>query len=510
MRSLPIVLLATTAFVAPLSASAQSVDDAGAVELEDQVAGFVEDWFLTQPLVSYQWDGDLEAIVGGDSYILSIPPLRFQIDNDNHRDLPEVFGELPAFEATVTPLDNGWQLAEWSYPSPIVLFDPRDDDERVTIRYASEDNSVVIAPEYGVVMDADVAVNDITATLTDVPIPLTIEEITIASQTDESGEAPHTYDASSIVTFTDLDFDAGREGRVTLQSLELSGTTERQRFDLLADFEERLRGLDPESEEYVLAFIDILRETEGEKWLGEVDFNVALEEFAVATDDATGSIEAFVFGMTAEDLDEDVAQLGFRLEAIDFSSTDIPPEFFRVVPTHATLEIEAADTPIDAISQELYAVLGDAPSDEELFGPKGRRANVDAGMPDLRDFDPIVFFDIVMNSETQVIVEDLFIEAPIGYVTAEGTIDPDPQAAMQVVASIDLAIAGLPEMIAFAQETGGEAAQAAGLASALSAMGRDGVDEEGVAIKEFDLELTAAGQVLLNGNDMSAMMGMFQ
>jgi hypothetical protein len=50
----------------------------------------------------------------------------------------------------------------------------------------------------------------------------------------------------------------------------------------------------------------------------------------------------------------------------------------------------------------------------------------------------------------------------------------------------------------------------AGLASAIAAMGRDGTDDEGTAIKEFDFQLTADGQMLLNGNDLSAMLGMFQ
>jgi hypothetical protein len=129
---------------------------------------------------------------------------------------------------------------------------------------------------------------------------------------------------------------------------------------------------------------------------------------------------------------------------------------------------------------------------------------------DMSDLDPMAFLGIMMQSEVEVLLNDFLVEAPIGYVAAQGVIQPDPQAALQATADFNLQIAGLPDMIAFAQSMGGDSAQAAGFASLLAAMGRDATDAEGVAIKEFDLDLTPEGQVLLNGNDLSAMLGMFQ
>lgn len=510
MRLLSIATLMITAFLVPSIASSQTVDEAGAAVLEEQVSGVVEQLFVGATSLSYQFNGNVEASPSGDHYLLSIPSLEFEIGSNDDYDLPAVRGEVLALDAVVTPLANGWQRAEWDFPSPITLSDAQYGTGRVVVNFTSQNNDAVFAPEYHLILDGGFAFDDISVTGDEGIDLVTIDRFAVEVETDENSTAPNSYNSDARMTLSDLYYASDDRGVFSIGSIELSGATARQRLDLFAQMTEKLDGLDPDSDAYTIAFLDALRESAGEKWIGDASVQFELTELSLFLNDVFGSVTSLNVLMAARNLDQEVADLGFELDVVDFSYADMPREFVRVVPTHATLNLQAIDTPIDAISRELYAFLGDAPGEEELFGPKGRRAGAGVSTPDWQNFDPTALFDIVMNSDTQMIVEDLLVEAPIGYIAAEGTIDPDPQAMMQVVASIDLQIAGLPDMIAFAQDAGGDAAQAAALASALSAMGRDGVDEDGVAIKEFDLELTAGGQVLLNGNDMSAMMGMFQ
>ena len=409
----------------------------------------------------------------------------------------------------MTPLPNGWQRARWDFPSPIELVNPRNEDNTATITFTSDDNNVVIAPQYQMAVGGDIGLQEIVVTIPSNEARLAIDSLTVTIDTQDV-EGPDTFDSQSTFVLETLDLSVEDEVQMTLGALELGGTSARQRLDLFAELQEVLQGLDPEDEAFATAFVDVLRRHEGEKWIGDAGYTMTLRDFDLVSDDASASLGALDLSLSAEDLDAPSADLALIVNAQDFASPSVPPAFISVVPTNLRLDLSAADAPIEALSDEMYRVLGEAPSDEELYGPKGRRAGMGFSPDDMSDMDPMAFLGIMMQSEVEVLLNDFLVEAPIGYVAAQGTIQPDPQAAMQATADINLQIAGLPDMIAFAQSMGGDSAQAARFASLLAAMGRDATDAEGVAIKEFDLDLTPEGQVLLNGNDLSAMLGMFQ
>jgi hypothetical protein len=125
MRAPSLILLSTTAALIASGATAQTVDQAGADALEAQVPALVENVLQNAPDFSYSFNGPIEAVPAGESYELSIPMLRFEVDDD-------VRGEILPVEAIVTPLPNGWQRARWDFPSPIELVNPRNEDNTAT------------------------------------------------------------------------------------------------------------------------------------------------------------------------------------------------------------------------------------------------------------------------------------------------------------------------------------------------------------------------------------------
>ncbi|MFK7793572.1 MAG: hypothetical protein AB8B88_12990 [Devosiaceae bacterium] len=504
MRAYALALLTSTAVLFPLTSSAQSVNDEGARALEAQVPALMDTFLQSAPEVRYTFQGDVQAVPSGDSYSLSIPPIDFDFAG-------EAETTLSAFPVEVTPLENGWNRAEWDFPNSITVTNPRRASQQANITFSSEGNSMTVAPEYGMALQADYGFDDIRVTVSEGTGSLSIDDLQITVDSEQSGDGSDSYNSDTQLSVADVLVDVPDEDvRIELASLSMGGTSQRQRLDLFAILQETLSGLDPESEAFALAYIDVLRATADEKWIGAANFQSALEGLDVLAEGTGATVGLIEVALDAEGLDEAQAQLGLAMTAQDIASPELPAMFADVIPTFANLDLQAVDIPIQDLSQEAYGMLGEAPSDEDLFGPKGRRAGVGNPFANLQDVDPMVFLGLILNSDVQLLLQNVLVEAPIGYIAAQGVVDPDPQAAFQAVANIELDIAGLPEMIAFAQSMGGDAAQAAGLASALSAMGRDGTDEEGVAIKEFDLEVTSAGQVLLNGNDMSAMMGMFQ
>jgi hypothetical protein len=504
MRALTLTLLSTTGLLLASGVNAQSVDQAGADALEARVPAILDYFFQNAPDVRYAFGGDIQAVPNGDVYDLAIP--QTTIDADGDADIV-----IPAFAVEVTPQDDGWQRAEWRFPSPIVATNPRNSTDRADIAFTSADNVIVIAPEYSMAMQADIGLSDFRITIQGEEGTITVDDVALAVETEPSGTGEHSFDSETFAQIAGFQINIPSEQvLIAVESLEMGGSSARQRLDLFAALQERVQGIDPESEEFLIGFVDVLRANAGAKWIGDADYAMGLDELSFTIEDVSGSLGELGVTMAASDLDAPAAQLEIAMQASDIGTSDVPPQFAQLIPSQARIDLVAVDAPIEAFSDRIFGYLGEAPSDAELFGPKGRRAGVGNPMANLQNIDPMEFLGILMSSDVEVLLRDFLVEAPIGYVAAEGTVQPDPQAALQATADLNLQIAGLPEMIAFAQQMGGEAAEGAAFVSVLSAMGRDATDNDGQAIKEFDLELTQSGQVLLNGNDMSAMIGVFQ
>lgn len=508
MRSLPLrntalALLSTTAIIMTTGlASAQSVDEAGARALEAQVPAVLDYLFSSNPDIQYSFNGEVAATPDGDSYSVAIPGVTVNVGGDAD-------AEFPAFIADVTPQENGWQRTEWDFPGSITVTNPRSSSDRADITFTSDDNMMTFAPEYGMALISDVNISDVSVAVQGQEGTVTIDSMAMTVDTEPSGAGPHSFDSQTNLDANAFLIDIPQEEVfVEIGGIEVQGSSTRQRLDLFAILQERVQGVDPDTPAFAEAFLDTLREHGSEKWLGDAQYSMAMNDLAFTIEDVSGTLGSADMTMTAEGLDQPNAQLGLRFSMEDASSSDLPAQFAQIIPTISELDITAVDAPLEPILNEVYAALGQASAPE--VGLKGNRAGTGSVAGGLENLDPFALLGLLLESDALLEINSLFVEAPIGYIAANGTVDPDPRATFQAVADVSFHVAGLPEMISFAQRMGGEAAQAAGLASAIAAMGRDSTDSDGTAIKEFDVELTASGQVLLNGDDLSAMMGMFQ
>lgn len=503
MRSLSLALFSTTAIIMTTGlASAQDVDDAGARSLEAQVPAVLDYLFSNNPDIRYNFDGEVIAVPEGDSYRLTVPDLTVSVSNDAN-------ANFPGFAADVTPQENGWQRAEWDFPGSITLTNPRNTRDRADITFTSEGNMMTFAPEYGMALQADVSIEDLSVTVQGEEGVVTVDNLAMSVDSEPSGAGPNSYNSATHFETNAFLIDIPTEEvLIEVGGVEIQGTNTRQRLDLFAILQGRLQGIDQDSSAFAEALIEVLREHGNEKWMGDAQYSMELNDLAFTIEDVSGTLGSAGVTLVAEGLDQPNAQLGLRVAMDDTASPDLPGQFSDIIPSTAELDITAVDAPLEPILDEVYSALGQGGEPE--FGIKGRRAGTGNAGSGLEDLDPFALLGLLLESDALLEINTLFIEAPIGYIAADGTIDPEPAAAFQAVAEISLDIAGLPEMISFVQRMGGDAAQAAGLASAIAAMGRDGTDDDGTAIKEFDFQLTASGQMLLNGNDLSAMIGMFQ
>lgn len=486
--------------IAPVPVAAQQIDAAGAEALEMDVEGVLDFLLQGAPNLQRKFAGDLEALPDGDGYTVLIPELILESERD-------FMGTLPAFEARVTPLPNGWQEAIFQLTAPFLATNPKG-DETVTLDFESDVNTLVIAREFASVLNGDVGFSNITATVEGQGVVARVDRLEATTQTDQVGDNPNLFDNVGGWLMEGLSADAGDDGQVSLGSFELSGDTDRIRLDLFKMLSEQLQGIDPDDEAATLSALgDLLSETSDEKWVGGFDLTMAFEDLSVQSDEGSGDLGLYEISVAAAGLDEEIADLGIAMAIGGVTSPSIPLQLAPVVPNIARLDISALDLPLQAFMTLIYDQIGTGTVE---MGPKGRRMGTGTDFSRLEDLDPAELLPILMQSDASLDIDEFFVDMPIGYIDAQGGVEPDPAAVFQLTADLDIAISGLPEMIAFMQQVGGDAADAAAFGAMLGAMGQDSIDDEGQDVKLFNLEITAAGQILLNGNDMSAMMGMFQ
>lgn len=511
MRAPAPVLLATTAIILPLTVglpmgvSAQTVDEAGAQVLEQQVMGLVRNTLDNLPdLDAWRFDGTVDAVPAGRRYDLAIPALILDPSSS-------VQVTIPAVSAVVTPLANDMLRADWMFRSPVTATNARL-REQLTISFQSDENSLDIAPQYGATLNGVVGLSnldlDITGTSRQAQSDITLERASMRLDSAPLPGRADTYDSDMRFTLTGFDLDLADEVAISIGDIEFTVQSSAQRMDLFYTLNEALRGVDPESTAFAETYLTTVLANKDEPWLAGAQFEFALNSVSFQAEEGAGSFDTLALSLAADGLDQPTAQIGLTLDAQGLQADQIPAQFSQVAPTRVALDLEANAAPLQALLDQIYAAAGS--SEPVVMGPKGPRARATGGLQGLQSLNPEALLQTLLTSDATVLINTLYIEAPIGYIAADGRIEPDADAALQAVGTIELDVAGLPEMIAFAQRMGGDAAQGSAFVSLLAAMGRDGVDDDGVAIKEFDLELNSTGQIMLNGNDLSALTGMFR
>ena len=115
--------------------------------------------------------------------------------------------------------------------------------------------------------------------------------------------------------------------------------------------------------------------------------------------------------------------------------------------------------------------------------------------------------DTIRGSAISLTIEEISATSGLTQIAIAGRIETAPSAMIGAVGTVDVSIAGLSDVIAMVQTWGWRNVDSvvAGL-TVLQSMGREGVDPEtGTPIREYRIELTAEGQLLINGADFLPM-----
>lgn len=193
--------------------------------------------------------------------------------------------------------------------------------------------------------------------------------------------------------------------------------------------------------------------------------------------------------------------LSFGLGYGGLSVSPTPP-MQELVPTGMNLQLSAEKLPLAALGPAMKGLLAAEAAGEE-GSPEREAAEQAAMMPLLGAF---------LQSGAVLTVERLDANAPAAGLDLKGTTQVKPGTPFNAVADFTLVLRDLDKAVkALGPQPGQKAdesrAQAAMLLGMAQGMGTAGKTPEGATTHTFRIQVTETGQMLVNGQDFSRMMG---
>lgn len=207
-------------------------------------------------------------------------------------------------------------------------------------------------------------------------------------------------------------------------------------------------------------------------------------------EEETGATELghIAWNVGIENLDQNEASASLGFEASDLRSDELT-EFAKVMPTLASFSVSIGHVPTDLLSRVFDAAEN-----------KGLPINEAAALAALQ------------KAKTEVKLNAAKIDAPMAAASAEGGASFVEGAVMGVAGKLAVTLRGLDAVVAELKPKNGQkpdksTSDLLGGLAMLQAMGQLSKDGQGRDLRTFNLEYTPDGILLLNGADMSAMLG---
>ncbi|MBP2295710.1 hypothetical protein [Azospirillum rugosum] len=510
-RPLAIALVLATSVVAlPARADAPPVTEDGAKALAAAIKDGLARWFPkpTDGGTEMRWKGEPKATPAGDHYDVALPPLTVVNDDGST-------AEVASVALTVKPLEGGTHAVTAVLPDTVPLLD--GGKPSATIRIGQQRFSGVWSGAYESFLSVDANYGDLSVTSDKKSGgkkgdakngSLTIGSVTMAGELKPDGAT--TWSGPGALSINNVRFlDDQKKEVMTLAGLTAEGTYTRVDLARSSAMQRLLQahaaaGTEPPPAELIPL-------VQGMMGGGSFRFGLSGLSGRNPDDGSRFALAQFAARGATEDFDKPSASatMGFELSGLDIAPPVAPQGF---LPDRMELQLSLAKLPTASLWQALgdYAALAQA---QDLDDEDEDEDDEEAAAPDPQAEaigNRLVGAMAAVGSELRI--DKLAVNAPAASGDMTGAVRMAANTAYGAVGGATILLRGLDAAAKAMQPKPGkkadkESQDALGVIAMLQAFGQTGKDASGNEVRSYKIDLTDSGQILLNGADMSALMG---
>ena len=501
-------MLALVAGWSPAQA-APAVDDAGAKALAASLKKDLPRWFPPPSEdgegVGFEWQGEPTVKPAGDHYDVALPRLSAE-------DAEGTLFDIGTVLLSVTPKDDGQYGVSITLPSAIKVQNLDDNDEYVdaaTISIGKQSFTSTWSGTLETLLAVDAAYNDIAVSAADGKGKISVASMTMVQDlkpeagtggaTLWSGPAAFAFGGLSVKDEKNKELVkiGGVTAEATYTRVDLTKVSALQKLSE----QTAAKGAAPTSAELLPKLQGIF---------GGVSGAMRLSNLSVVNpeDGTTVTLGQLAFRSGLTDLDQALSTVSMGIEARDFTMTPSPaPEAFT--PRAFEMKLSVAKLPNSAL-WKAFTELAKAAEAEEAPPPK-KGAKTKAAPPPSSEMVMQQAMAAMGEAGTELRIDALNLDTPATAGTATGAVKVATQAAFGVTGGATVLLRGIDAAVKAMQPAPGakpdkETQDLLGGLAMVQAMGQAGKDDTGADIRTYKFEVTEAGQLLLNGADMTPLL----
>ncbi len=467
----------------PITAAAQATDQTAA-QLESDLKRLLTEWMRPMAgLIDMVFEGDITVAAEEDHYVAAIPAYELAFAGL----MSMGFGPS---EWQLDPAGDGQYMITMSMPA-VLNIDSVDIGLSGDMTYGDGETTALVDFETGWISAYESHMEDMVQTFDATGGGANIALFTMSGEHTRTG--PGMADAYGDLIYEgyeSLDSQFGLS--VTADRIATEWAVEALNVDsgarLMRIFADLIPGsvdLEPDEEAIAAAFRGALSQAP------------LFANAAFSFDYDNLRYEVFGFGITFEETDGVCNMSGFadEVSTLDCSGgmsiaglEPAPPLGAELIPSEIVMGVAFERVPRAAMIDALAVALDRIPvlGEDQAFAEAGLA--ITAAMGDVA---------------SEVELSGLRLEAPAYSLVADGTLTVAADSPLGVTAAATVTLGRVEQL---RQALAGLGDEAALMLEVISAIGRPEVDASGNPVLVFDIALTTAGEALVNGSDMEALM----
>lgn len=476
--SLSALALAATTLTAQ-TAFAEATEE-GAAAIRDGLQSWLDRQFAASGATAedFRLDGEVTVTPEGDGYRAVAPPIELYTPDGTIR-----MAEIPI---EIVPMENGWYETSFLLPEVTLLSHDGTVDGRLTIGEQTAEG--IFAPEAQMFMSLDIEARDLALLPTDDGLgSLRVDRLIYDTDYEETTAGIYDLPGSFVMEGLAID-DIGSGMLIRLGSMEVDTSATGM---VLAEWAKFMAGFDALATQSGAIgdaaaagmMADIMEETG--TLVSGMSISVGFHDFFARTPEGTFTAPIFTTGGYVSGLDAPRAELGFSVEAPEYTvdAPDVDP-FVRLFPTARRIDIALVNLPTDPLERLaigwLRTIAQPNADPSMMLGAMGELAGPESGRLEIRE--------IAFANE-------------ISAASLSGEVRPDAASVLGVTGDGAMTISNLGDLIAEMQAIGAFP-EAGALLTYLRGMGTPATTADGGIVHSYDIQLTADARLLLNGNEV--------